>query len=193
MKSLLATAALLRYLICRIMGLLAGRAPAIAVEKLAVAFFILLRLRPKLELPEDPKTFLAQHGMKVRVIPHELISDHLACYNVALWGVRLRPRAAEKLGIPNGQVWISEALRPWERFVLFHEVAEMVFRARGFHGLAGHQLAEEEELLRWHSDPAWLGMNLKRPWPRYHLAELAKLLRRTSYLTRIAGLESGYM
>jgi len=177
MRSLLAAAALLRYLLCWALNALSGRVPDLVVKGLALIILFLLRLRPRPELPEDPEVFLAQHGVEVRLVPHEIISDHLACYNIALWGVRIRPRAARRLGIPSGQVWMSEALRPWRHFVLFHEVAEVIFRARGFHGLAGHQLAEEEELLRWHSDLSWLDMNARRPWPRRHLVVLAELLR----------------
>ncbi|RLI38231.1 hypothetical protein DRO60_03560 [Candidatus Bathyarchaeota archaeon] len=177
MRSLLAAAALLRYLLCRALNALSGRAPDLVVRGLALALLFLLRLRPRLKVPEDPEVFLAQHGIETRLVPHEIVSDHLACYNIALWGLRIRPEAARRLGIPDGQVWMSEALRLWRHFVLFHEVAEMIFRARGFHGLAGHQLAEEEELLRWHSDPLWLNMNTRRPWPRLHLMELARRLR----------------
>jgi len=185
MRGLLATAALLRYLLCRALNALSSRAPDLVARGLALIILFLLRLRPWLEVPGNPEAFLAEHGIEVRLVPHELISDHLACYNIALWGLRIRPGAARRLGIPDGQVWMSEALRPWRHFVLFHEVAEVVFRARGFHGLAGHQLAEEEELLRWHSDPSWLEMNARRPWPRLHLVVLAELLRRWPCLSRI--------
>ena len=89
MRGLLAAAALLRYLLCRALNALSGRVPDLVVKGLALVILFLLRLRPRLEVPEDPEVFLAEHGIEVRLVPHEIISDHLACYNIALWGLSL--------------------------------------------------------------------------------------------------------
>ena len=172
---LIKVAILLRALLCSAIRRLWGKAPPVIISAMARTFLALLALRPRIELPADASAFLAEHSFRVRFVEHELIKDHMACYNVAFGGVRLRPRAAVKLGIPDGEVWLSEVLRPYASYVLFHEVTEMFYRARGFLGLMGHQLAEEEELLRWHADTGWLEMNERMGRP--HLVALARCLR----------------
>ena len=44
----------------------------------------------------------------------------------------IRPPAAEKLGIPLNEIWISEKWKKYERYILYHELQEIKYRAMGY-------------------------------------------------------------
>ena len=71
-------------------------------------------------------------GYRVVYVPHEIIKDYNACYRVEYDGKIIYPPAADKLGIPLNEIWISEIWRPYEKYVLFHELQEIKHRAEGF-------------------------------------------------------------
>ncbi len=92
-------------------------------------------------------------GWIIRFVPHEAIRDHMACYRVTFDRQEIYPPAAEKLGIPNGEVWLSARLKRYEEFVLFHELAEIKHHAAGCSVSEAHRKAEEDELRRFGDDP----------------------------------------
>ena len=58
----------------------------------------------------------------------------------------MKPEAAAALGVPLNEVWISESYRDREDRVLYHELREIRYRARGWKpGRAHRQAAEDEE------------------------------------------------
>ncbi len=60
-------------------------------------------------------------GWRIRYVPHEVIEDFNACYRVRYKGKVIYPPAADKLGIPLNEIWLSELLKEYEEYVLFHE------------------------------------------------------------------------
>ncbi len=83
---------------------------------------------------------------RVRYVPHETIGEHVACYHVVYEGRTVKPEAADSLGIPLNEIWISESYRDREERVLHHELREIQYRARGWKpGRAHRQAAKDEE------------------------------------------------
>ncbi len=104
---------------------------------------------------EDLKEDLQRLGYKVVYVPHEIIEDHIACYRVKYEGKLICPPAADKLGIPLNEIWISEVFRPYERYILYHELREIAYRADGHGVREAHKLAEQDEEKRWRGDHKW--------------------------------------
>lgn len=97
---------------------------------------------------------IASLGYSVRYVPHEVIGDHVACYHVVYGGRTVKPEAADSLGIPLNEIWISESYRDREERVLFHELREMRYRASGWQpGRAHRQAARDEEAAFGPRDP----------------------------------------
>ena len=69
-------------------------------------------------------------GYRIRYVPHETIGEHVACYHVVYGGQTVKPKAAESLGIPLNEIWISERYRDREEHILYHEFREIQYRAR---------------------------------------------------------------
>lgn len=63
---------------------------------------------------------LVKHDYKIRYVPHEVIEDYNATYNVTLKDKHITTNAAKKLGIPLNEIWISELWKPYEKYILFH-------------------------------------------------------------------------
>ena len=98
-------------------------------------------------------------GWRIKWVRHEVISDYNACYNVNYQGRRIAPTAADILGIPPDEVWISEKFRKYATYILFHELQEIRYRAAGFNGDEAHSKAVDDEIQAWGSDPEWNDMN----------------------------------
>jgi len=103
----------------------------------------------------DPKVEVANLGYRVRYVPHEIIKEHNACYNVIYNGKHIKPPAADKLGIPLNEIWISEKWRKYEKYILYHELAEIKFRAQGYNVEEAHILAEMSCIRLWRNNPHW--------------------------------------
>jgi competence protein ComEA len=97
-------------------------------------------------------------GYRVRYLPHETISDYNACYNVIYGGKIVKPAAADKLGIPLNEIWISEKWRKYEKYILHHELTEIKYRALGYGMDEAHTLAEMDCIAIWNKDPLWREM-----------------------------------
>ena len=94
-------------------------------------------------------------GYKVKFVPHEVIKDYNACYNVIYKGKHIKPPAADKLGIPLNEIWISEKWKKYVKYILYHELAEIKFRAQGYNVEEAHILAEMECIRLWRNNPQW--------------------------------------
>ena len=103
----------------------------------------------------DVYEILRENWWKIRYVPHRVIKDYNACYRVVYRGRVIYPPAADVLGIPLNEIWLSEKLRRFERYVLFHEVAEIVFRYLGHDVRGAHLAARVAEAIRFCRDPEW--------------------------------------
>ena len=102
-------------------------------------------------------------GWKVRYIPHKVIEDYNACYRVEYRGKVIFPPAADALGIPLNEIWMSEKLREYEEYVLFHELREIQYRYQGYGVREAHLRARIDEALRFCSDFKWMDYYEKFP------------------------------
>jgi competence protein ComEA len=101
---------------------------------------------------------LRRRGWKLVYVPHEVIRDYNACYNVLYEGRRICPPAGERLGIPLNEIWISERWRKYEKYILYHELREIEYRAMGYDVEEAHWLAERDCVALWRADPIWREM-----------------------------------
>ncbi len=88
----------------------------------------------------DPVIEAIKLGYKVEYVPHEVIKDYNACYNVIYKGKHIKPPTADKLGIPLNEIWISEKWKKYEKYILYCELAEIKFRAQGYNVEEAHIL-----------------------------------------------------
>ena len=58
-------------------------------------------------------------GYRVVYVPHEVIKDYNACYNVIYDGKNIKPNAADVMGIPLNEIWISERWKKYEKIHTF--------------------------------------------------------------------------
>ena len=97
-------------------------------------------------------------GYRVVYKPHEIMKDYNATYNVMYEGKRITNPAGERLGIPLNEIWVSEKWRKYEGYILFHELTEIKFRAKGYGVEDAHYLSENECIRRFHKDSMWREM-----------------------------------
>lgn len=95
---------------------------------------------------------LAEHAYKIRYVPHEIIEDYNATYNVIFTGKHITTNATKKLKIPLNEIWISEMWRPYEKYIVFHELREIYYRANGFSRGEAHKRAYQDGLYLWSKD-----------------------------------------
>ncbi|SEW11792.1 hypothetical protein [Halobacterium jilantaiense] len=100
----------------------------------------------------DPRTEMEARGWRVVYKSHDVMAKYNACYNVEYNGDRIAPPAADDLGIPLGEVWVTEFLEPYEKYVLHHELAEIEARADGLGVEAAHERALEADRAAWGDD-----------------------------------------
>jgi len=103
----------------------------------------------------DPRTKADNLGYKIKYVPHEVIKDYNACYNVIYCDKHIKPPAADKLRIPLNEIWISKKWKKYEKYILYHELAEIKFRAQGYSVDEAHILAEMKCIKLWRDDPMW--------------------------------------
>ncbi|MEM3731676.1 MAG: hypothetical protein QW667_07095 [Candidatus Bathyarchaeia archaeon] len=85
----------------------------------------------KKNLFEETMRLFAKHAYKVRYVPHEIIEDYNAAYNVIFKSKHITTNAAKKLNIPLNEIWISEMWQPYETYIIFHELREIYYRVKG--------------------------------------------------------------
>ena len=102
----------------------------------------------------DPRAELEALGYEVVYKPHERMAEYNAFYRVEYDGEVIAPPAARREGVPLNEVWLSELLRPYERYVLTHELNEIRYRGRGYGVEEAHERALEDDRV-WAGDPKW--------------------------------------
>ncbi|MCL5430326.1 MAG: hypothetical protein M1504_02505 [Candidatus Marsarchaeota archaeon] len=96
----------------------------------------------------DPRKSAEKLGYKIVYVNHNLVKKEIACYNVVYKGKRIAPRVAiERLHIPKNEIWISKKYKKHEGIILFHELKEIAFRARGYSQEKAHEMARKAERL----------------------------------------------
>lgn len=97
-------------------------------------------------------------GYRVKYVPHEVIADYNATYNVMHKEQHIITNAAKKLRIPLNEIWISEMWRPYEKYILHHEFQEIQYRAQGLSAAKAHIKTCEDESARWKDNALWQRM-----------------------------------
>lgn len=95
-------------------------------------------------------------GWRIRYVPHEVIKDFNACYRVEYKGRVIYPPAADELDIPLNDIWLSELLKEYEEYVLFHEFREILYRYQGYNVKEARLRARIDEALRFRNNPKWI-------------------------------------
>lgn len=90
-------------------------------------------------------------------MPHDVIEDYNATYNVEYEGKNVVTDAAKELGIPLNEIWISELWKPYERYILHHQVREIQHRAAGLSSEEAHEKAVADDRIRWKDDLVYQG------------------------------------
>ncbi len=101
---------------------------------------------------EETMKILAEHAYKIRFVPHEIIEDYNATYNVVFGGKYITTNAAKKLKVPLNEIWISEMWRTYEKYIIFHELREIYYRANGFSRDEAHEKASQDGFYLWSKD-----------------------------------------
>lgn len=117
------------------------------------------------------RSLMKRLGYKLVWVPHKVIRDHNACYNVIYDGKKACPGAGERLGIPLNEIWISEKFKDFELYILFHELQEIKYRAEGLDGKTAHKRSEEDGIRLWKDDPNWRRLNKEIGVGVEHLVE----------------------
>lgn len=107
-------------------------------------------------MPEKPKPKeeIKRLGYHIVYKPNKEIADHMAFYKVEYDGEVIAPPIVEKYDIDLNEIWLSEKFKPYERYILYHELSEINYRAEGYGVREAHLKAEEEEKV-WKGDPKW--------------------------------------
>lgn len=100
----------------------------------------------------DPRAEMEALGYDIVYKPHETMAKYNAFYRVEYDGEVIAPPAARRMGVPLNEVWLTELLRPYERYILYHELNEITYRAQGYSVEEAHQAALEDDKT-WAGDP----------------------------------------
>jgi competence protein ComEA len=101
---------------------------------------------------KETMKLLKENAYKVRHVPHETIEDYNATYNVICENKHIITGAAKELGIPLNEIWISEMWKPYEKYILFHELREIYYRAKGISRDEAHEKAIQDKPVLWEND-----------------------------------------
>jgi len=112
----------------------------------------------KTNLLEETEKFLSNCAYKIVYVPHEVIEDYNATYNVMCEDKLITTNAAKELDIPLNEIWISEKWKPYAKYIIFHELGEIHYRATGFERDNAHEKAIEDQLILWKNDQLFLEM-----------------------------------
>jgi len=107
----------------------------------------------KKNLLEETMDLLTRYAYKVHYVPHKIIEDYNATYNVICENKHITTGAAKELGISLNEIWISEMWRPYEKYIVFHELREIYYRAKGFDRNDAHEKAIQDGFVLWENDP----------------------------------------
>lgn len=100
----------------------------------------------------DPRAEMEALGWDIVYKPHETMAAYNAFYRVEYEDEVIAPPAARRMDVPLNEVWLTEFLRPYERYILYHELNEIEYRAAGYGVDAAHERAVEDDRF-WEGDP----------------------------------------
>lgn len=92
-------------------------------------------------------------GYRIVYVPHKIIEDYNACYRVRYQEKVIFPPAADRLGIPLNEIWISEKWKPFEKYIVYHELKEIEYRAEGKNVQQAHELAIKDAEEKYKGNP----------------------------------------
>jgi hypothetical protein len=102
---------------------------------------------------KETMNLLSKYAYKVCYVPHKTIEDYNATYNVTCENEHVTTGAAKELGIPLNEIWISELWKPYEKYILFHELREIYYRTKGISRNEAHKKAIKDGFSLWENDP----------------------------------------
>jgi len=106
-------------------------------------------------LLEETEKLLTKYAYKIIYVPHEVIEDHNVTYNVTCDNKVITTNAAKQLSIPMNEIWISEMWKPYEKYILFHELREIHYRAEGLSRDEAHKKAVQDAHSLWENEPSF--------------------------------------
>jgi hypothetical protein len=112
----------------------------------------------KKNLLEETVKLRSNYAYKIVYVPHEVIEDYNATYNVMCEDKLITTNAAKELDIPLNEIWISEKRKPYAKYIIFHELREIYYRAKGIERDDAHEKAIEDQLALWKNDQIFLKM-----------------------------------
>ena len=112
----------------------------------------------KKNLLEETEKFLIDYAYKIVYVPHEVIEEYNATYNVMCEDKLITTNAAKEPDNPLNEIWISEKWKPYAKYIIFHELRETYYRAKGFERDDAHGKAIEDQLALWRNDRLFLEM-----------------------------------
>ncbi|NIQ05104.1 MAG: hypothetical protein GWO20_05045, partial [Candidatus Korarchaeota archaeon] len=102
---------------------------------------------------ENVKKTIEKLGYKIVYVPHGVIENYNACYKVVYKGRTFSPPAADKLGIPLNEIWISQKWKEFDKHILYHELREIEYRSRGYNMEQAHKLANKDVKEKFRGKP----------------------------------------
>ena len=115
-------------------------------------------MKPSRNILRQTMEMLVKNRYRVVYVLHEVIEDYNAAYNVVCEGKLISTGAAKELEIPLGEIWVSELWKPYESFIVFHELREIYYRAVGLERDEAHEKASQDGISLWKDDPLFQKM-----------------------------------
>jgi competence protein ComEA len=116
-------------------------------------------MKPSKSMFDDMMELLTENSCRIIYIPHEVIEDYNATYHVMFDDKVITTGVSSELGVPLNEIWISELWKPYERFIIFHELREIYYKAEGLSRDVAHKRTRQDESFLWDDDPLWRKMN----------------------------------
>ncbi len=91
--------------------------------------------------PPEPRVEMEALGHDIVYKPHETMAKYNAFYRVEYDGEVISPPTARRVGVPLNEVWRTELLHLYERYILHHDPTEIRYRACGYGVEEAHQYA----------------------------------------------------
>jgi competence protein ComEA len=109
-------------------------------------------MKPSKSMLEETMDMLGKNGYKIVYVPHTIIEDYNATYNVVCEDKLISTGSAKTPRVPLGEIWISELWKPYEKFIVFHELREIYYRAKGLGRDEAHEKTGQDGVSLWEDD-----------------------------------------
>jgi len=94
----------------------------------------------------------------------------MAFYRVEFDGQEIAPGIADQFDISLNEVWTSEKLEPYEKYVLHHELQEIKHRAAGYGKDEAHRRALQDGEV-WRGEPEYGELRREINWSERSLSQ----------------------